>query len=117
MIKHIVMWKLLENIEGKNKQESVQAIKEKLMSMDGVVPELKSIEVGINQKESDFAYDVVLYTEFDGWDDSVADVRSYDELPENVKKYLARISEFTDTKISIVGVGPKRDQTMRIDNI
>lgn len=56
-----------------------------------------------------------IYEEFDGWDDSVADVRSYDELPENVKKYLNRISEFTETKISIVGVGPKRDQTMRID--
>ena len=58
-----------------------------------------------------------IYEEFDGWDDSVADVRSYDELPENVKIYLNRISEFTDTKISIVGVGPKRDQTMRIDSI
>ena len=58
-----------------------------------------------------------IYEEFDGWDDSVADVRSYDELPDNVKKYLDRISEFTDTKISIVGVGPKRDQTMRIDSI
>ena len=58
-----------------------------------------------------------IYEEFDGWDDSVADVRSYDELPNNVKKYLDRISEFTDTKISIVGVGPKRDQTMRIDSI
>ena len=58
-----------------------------------------------------------IYEEFDGWDDSVADVRSYDELPENVKKYLNRISEFTDTKISIVGVGPKRDQTMRVDSL
>lgn len=58
-----------------------------------------------------------IYEEFDGWDDSVADVRSYDELPKNVKIYLDRISEFTDTKISIVGVGPKRDQTMRIDAI
>ncbi|WP_238919002.1 adenylosuccinate synthase [Clostridium sp. YIM B02555] len=58
-----------------------------------------------------------IYEEFDGWDDSVADVRSYEELPENVKKYLARISEFTETKISIVGVGPKRDQTMRIDSL
>src|SRR5471030_1507439 len=58
-----------------------------------------------------------IYEEFDGWDDSVADVRSYDELPANVKKYLARIAEFTDTKISIVGVGPKRDQTMRVNTI
>lgn len=58
-----------------------------------------------------------IYEEFDGWDDSVADVRSYEDLPDNVKTYLNRIAEFTDTKISIVGVGPKRDQTMRVDSI
>ena len=58
-----------------------------------------------------------IYEEFDGWDDSVSDVRSYDELPDNVKKYLNRIAEFTDTKISIVGVGPKRDQTMRVNSL
>ncbi|WP_243129656.1 adenylosuccinate synthetase, partial [Clostridium sp. HBUAS56017] len=28
-----------------------------------------------------------------------------------------RISEFTETKISIVSVGPKRDQTIRIDEL
>ena len=55
-----------------------------------------------------------VYEEFDGWDESVADARSYDELPENAKKYLKRIEEFTETKISIVSVGPKRDQTMKI---
>jgi adenylosuccinate synthase len=58
-----------------------------------------------------------VYEEFDGWDESVADARSYDELPENSKKYLKRIAEFTETKISIVSVGPKRDQTMRIGEL
>ena len=58
-----------------------------------------------------------VYEEFDGWDDSVADARSYDELPENAKKYLERIAEFTGTKISIVSVGPKRDQTMRVGEL
>ncbi|WP_243129654.1 adenylosuccinate synthase, partial [Clostridium sp. HBUAS56017] len=28
-----------------------------------------------------------IYEEFDGWDESVADARSYDNLPENAKKY------------------------------
>lgn len=55
-----------------------------------------------------------IYEEFDGWDDSVANARSYDEIPENAKKYLERIEELTDTKISIVSVGPKRDQTIRV---
>ena len=58
-----------------------------------------------------------VYEEFDGWDDSVADARSYDEIPENAKKYLERISEFTGTRISIVSVGPKRDQTMRVGEL
>ncbi|WMJ80114.1 adenylosuccinate synthase [Clostridium sp. MB40-C1] len=58
-----------------------------------------------------------IYEEFDGWDDSVADARSYDELPENAKTYLNRIAEFTGTRISIIGVGPKRDQTITIDDL
>ncbi|MDO5518175.1 MAG: adenylosuccinate synthetase, partial [Clostridium sp.] len=58
-----------------------------------------------------------VYEEFDGWGDEVADARSYDELPENAKKYLKRIEEFTGTDISIVSVGPKRDQTMRVKEL
>lgn len=58
-----------------------------------------------------------VYEEFDGWDESVADARTYDELPENAKKYIQRIEEFTDTKVSIISVGPKRDQTMTIKEI
>lgn len=58
-----------------------------------------------------------IYEEFEGWDESIADARSYDELPENAKKYLKRIEEFTETKISIVSVGPKRDQTMMVDEL
>ena len=58
-----------------------------------------------------------VYEEFDGWDDSVADARSYDEIPENAKKYLERISEFTGTRISIVSVGPKRDRSFSSHHI
>jgi adenylosuccinate synthase len=56
-----------------------------------------------------------VYEEFDGWDESVAKARSYEELPENAKKYLKRIEEFTGVKISIVSVGPRRDQTIEIN--
>jgi len=58
-----------------------------------------------------------VYEEFEGWGEEVANARSYDELPENAKKYLERIEEFTETKISIVSVGPKRDQTMRVKDL
>ncbi|MCI5727205.1 MAG: adenylosuccinate synthase [Clostridium sp.] len=58
-----------------------------------------------------------IFEEFDGWGDEVADARSYDELPENAKKYLKKIEEFTQTRIAYVSVGPKRDQTMKIAEI
>lgn len=55
-----------------------------------------------------------VYEEFAGWDESVANARSYDEIPENAKIYLRRIEELTGTKISIVSVGPERAQTIRV---
>lgn len=55
-----------------------------------------------------------IYEEFDGWDESVAEARSYEELHPNARKYLERIEELTQTRISIVSVGPRRDQTMRV---
>lgn len=58
-----------------------------------------------------------IYEEFDGWDDSIAKATSYDELPENAKKYLKRIEEFTGTKVSIVSVGPKRNHTITVGEI
>lgn len=58
-----------------------------------------------------------VYEEFDGWDDSVADARSYEALPDNAKKYLKRIEEFTGVKIAIISVGPRRDQTMVVGDI
>lgn len=53
-----------------------------------------------------------VYEEFDGWDESVASARTYEELPENAKKYLKKIEEFTGVPVAIVSVGPKRDQTI-----
>ncbi len=55
-----------------------------------------------------------VYEEFDGWDDSINDARSYEEIPENAKIYLKKIEEFTGVKIAIISVGPKRHQTMRV---
>jgi len=58
-----------------------------------------------------------IFEEFDGWDESIEDARCYNDLPQNAKIYLKRIEEFTETKISIVSVGPKRDQTMEINKL
>ncbi len=53
-----------------------------------------------------------IYETLPGWSEEITDVRSYDDLPENAKKYLARLSEVVGKPISIVSVGPSRDQTI-----
>lgn len=49
-----------------------------------------------------------------GWKQDISGVSSYDELPENAKKYLECITELVDSELAIVSVGPRRDQTFEI---
>lgn len=58
-----------------------------------------------------------VYEEFNGWDESIETARTYDEIPENAKIYLKRIEELTGTRVSIVSVGPRRDQTIVVSEI
>ena len=40
------------------------------------------------------------------------EIREYEKLPENCKKYLERLEELLEVPISIVSVGPDREQTI-----
>lgn len=55
-----------------------------------------------------------IYEEFDGWGEEIEQIKNYKDIPENVKKYIRRIEELTETTVSIISVGPKRNQTIRI---
>ena len=55
-----------------------------------------------------------LYVEMDGWDEDITHVTSFDELPENAKKYLKKIEELTKCEVVIFSVGPDRKQTIRL---
>lgn len=65
MLKHIVMWKLKPEAEGKTKAENALWMKEHLEALVGVVPEACSLQVGVNVKESEMAYDAVLISTFE----------------------------------------------------
>ena len=45
-----------------------------------------------------------------GWNQPISDVRSYDRLPDNARKYVERIAELTGTRICGISVGPEREQ-------
>lgn len=51
-----------------------------------------------------------VYETFPGFTEDISDIRDFDKLPVNAQNYVKRIEEILDTKISIIGVGPGRDQ-------
>lgn len=53
-----------------------------------------------------------VYEVHDGWKEDITGIREYDMLPENCKKYLKRIEELISVPISIISVGPDREQTI-----
>jgi adenylosuccinate synthase len=52
------------------------------------------------------------YIEMPGWSESTYGVTRHADLPENARRYLAKIEELTETPIDIVSTGPDRDETM-----
>lgn len=53
-----------------------------------------------------------VYEEFDGWDVDISNVKTFNDLPDNAKKYLKRIEELVGVKIKLIGVGKEREQTI-----
>jgi len=55
-----------------------------------------------------------IYTEFDGWNMATTEMKSFDELPDNTKKYINFIVDYIDTPIDIISIGPGRNQIIQL---
>ncbi len=55
-----------------------------------------------------------VYEEHQGWKQDLSGIRNYADLPPLAKAYLNRLSELAETPISLLGIGPSRDQTLRV---
>ena len=53
-----------------------------------------------------------VYAEFEGWRQPLDKIRSWAKMPKPAKAYLKAIAELTGARLSIVSVGPGREQTM-----
>ena len=53
-----------------------------------------------------------MYVDFPGWRTRTDRCRSWDELPPRARTYLKAVAELTGAKLSIVSVGPSREQTI-----
>jgi adenylosuccinate synthase len=55
-----------------------------------------------------------MYEEFPGWKEDIAPARKMDELPANARKYLSRLEELAQARISLVSVGSGREETISL---
>jgi adenylosuccinate synthase len=55
-----------------------------------------------------------VYESMPGWQSDTGNVTSFAKLPANARKYLRRIEELVDTRISLISVGCDREQTFAV---
>ena len=53
-----------------------------------------------------------VYETMPGWDNNIRAIKEFNNLPENARNYVRLIEKKTGKPVTIVGVGPKRHQTI-----
>ena len=76
--------------------------------------ERKLTELPSDQEDLERAKPV--YETLPGWDAKLADVRTFDELPGNAKRYIARVEEVSGVPVVCVSVGAERGETILLQN-
>ena len=53
-----------------------------------------------------------VYTEVPGWKEDISGCKTFDELPQAAKDYIELIEKLSGVRVSLVAVGPDRNQTI-----
>ena len=67
-------------------------------------------DVPVNQ--SDFHHAKPILEHFPGWSEDISSARSFEDLPQNAQDYVLALERMSNTRISVIGVGPERDQVV-----
>lgn len=95
ILKHIVMWKFLDNAEGKTKAENMRFAAENLRALVGVAPTLLKLSIGEDVLGSPASFDMALVADFK----SVEDMLAYRDFPRHaeISNYIRRV--ISDRKV------------------
>ncbi|WP_462418229.1 adenylosuccinate synthase [Kytococcus sp. Marseille-QA3725] len=62
--------------------------------------------------QSDFHHAEPVYEDHPGWAEDISGCREFSELPQAAQDYVLRLEELVGTRISVIGVGPGREQSV-----
>jgi adenylosuccinate synthase len=58
-----------------------------------------------------------VYEYLDGWTEDISGARSFEDLPKAAQAYVRRIEELSGAPVSVIGVGPGRDQNVVVQDL
>jgi len=102
----------------------VNGVREIVLTKLDVLDNLDKILVCTNYRYkkkliSDFPSDLEImwnlepvYKEFKGWKTSIKNLKRFDQLPSDAKRYLKAIEEFLEVKIKIISIGSRREEVV-----
>ena len=72
-------------------------------------------EMPVNQ--SDFHHAKPIFEMLPGWKEDISGARSFADLPANAQAYVKYVEEISGAPMSVIGVGPARDETVIINSL
>ena len=67
--------------------------------------------------QTEFHHAQPIYEMMPGWTESIGGVRRFEDLPANAQSYVKRLEELSGCRISAIGVGPDRDDTIEVHSL
>lgn len=107
---------------------TVSGISEIAITLIDVLSRIEKIKVCVGYKKNDKSLNYMpssieelqkcepIYETLDGWFEDVSNIKSYDDLPLNLKRYINYIQNFLKVRVRFISVGPDRNQTIIKDN-
>lgn len=67
--------------------------------------------------QQDFTEATPIYEEVDGWHEDISGAREFSDLPVQAQNYVKRLEDLIGIRISGIGVGPSREQTVMVHDL
>jgi adenylosuccinate synthase len=67
--------------------------------------------------QTEFHHAEPVYEQLPGWDDDISKARSVADLPENARRYVDAVEAMTSAPVSVIGVGPRRDESIVVRSL
>ena len=85
----------------------INSVTELCITKLDVMDSFKSIKACIDYEDGK-----PLYKTFQGWLEEISDIKKFEKLPIPAQKYISYIEDYLKVPVTVVSVGPDRDQTV-----